>query len=262
MALGKAKRTAAGAAMYEAKAMKLSERFFIKGVFVILPSIKFEFRTSVQTMRVNMDITLEKAINNKNRFNPETSLLYLKEGNERFSSGKSLHRDLVKERNKWSESQNPVAVIVTCSDSRVAPEIIFDEPLGRLFVIRIAANIITDEVLGTIEFAFLNLNVGLLLILGHESCAAIESAVKGTKVIGNLTSIMQLLLPLSEKEKSNDQHFSTALNTAIEKNIHLQMKKVNDNSVILKSAVESNRFQIIGGNYNLHSGKVEFLINE
>lgn len=206
-----------------------------------------------------MDINLEKALNNQNRFEPETALKFLKEGNERFYLGKSLNRDLIQERNNWSESQNPYAVILTCSDSRVAPEIIFDEPLGRLFVIRIAGNVITDEILGTIEFAFLNLNVGLLLILGHESCAAIESIVSNKPAIGNIYNLVQIIIPAVEKIKNTELDSVATLNKAIEVNVQFQSEQVKLKSEILRTAIEQNKFSIVGGVYNLHNGMVELI---
>lgn len=206
-----------------------------------------------------MDVILDNAINNKDRFDPKTALKYLKEGNARFFSGKSLNRGLVTERNKWSESQNPYAVILTCSDSRVAPEIIFNEPIGRLFVIRIAGNVVTDEVLGTIEFAFLSLNVGLLLILGHESCAAIESVVSNKPAIGNISNLVQIINAAVEKIKSTELDFVATLNKAIEVNVQFQSEQAKIKSEILRTAIEQNKFSIVGGVYNLHSGMVELI---
>lgn len=206
-----------------------------------------------------MNEILIKAFQNKNRFTPESALKYLKEGNERFISGNSLKRNLIEERIKWSEGQDPFAVVLTCSDSRVVPEIIFNEPLGRLFVVRIAGNVITNEVLGTIEFAFLNLNVGLLLILGHESCAAIESILVNKPAIGNISSLVKIINPAVEKIKNTGLDSVAMLNKAIEANVQFQSEQVKTNSEIIRTAVEQDKFIIAGGVYNLHSGMVKLI---
>lgn len=136
--------------------------------------------------------------------NPNEALTRLKEGNERFVNGRSLHNhESAALRHQLVSGQHPFAIVLGCSDSRVPVEIIFDQGLGDLFVIRVAGNIVTDDVLGSIEYARIHLNSQLLVILGHESCGAVTAALEARKHASSDPHGVQAILKLIDPVLGN-----------------------------------------------------------
>lgn len=125
------------------------------------------------------------------------------DGNKRYVEGKFIHPNQSAERRmELSKDQNPFAVILSCSDSRVPPEIIFDQGIGDLFIIRVAGNIISNEVLGSIEYAVEHLDVGLVVVLGHERCGVVSAAVAGGEVHKHISSLVEAILPAVKTAES------------------------------------------------------------
>ena len=187
--------------------------------------------------------------------NPDESFQLLLKGNIRFTNKNSCATDQVRRINTLSE-QNPFAIVLCCSDSRVPPEIIFDKRIGDLFVIRIAGNVIDDNVLGSIEYAVENLETSLIIVMGHENCGAIKSAVNKVKINNHIQSILDIIEPSVEqaREQTGDFIFNVTIN-----NIKLMVEKIKSSLPVLSDHVKNGKLKIFGAYYSLNSGKVEFL---
>ena len=191
----------------------------------------------------------------------KSALKLLKEGNERYVENKMSLSDLTKEREKLTSTQKPYAIILSCSDSRVPPEIIFNESLGKLFVIRVAGNVLSGDEMGSIEYAAEHLHTRLLLILGHQSCGAVGAAAAGRLMDNHIDSIIVKILPAVDMVNKKDPSLKGKMDRIIKQNVLNQMKIIVDKSHVIKELVEKKRLLIEGGVYNLHTGKVEFFEN-
>ena len=183
----------------------------------------------------------------------------LDKGNKRYVEGKLGTKDFAKERQALAQSQHPYAIIVSCSDSRVPPELVFDETLGRLFVVRVAGTVMDPAVLGSIEYAAEHLGVGLLVVLGHERCGAVKATLEGGHVPANVAKIAEEIAPAAKVAKSKKLDATGTLDAAIHENVRLQMKRAADESTLIRELVEKKTLWIVGGVYDLDSGKVEWL---
>lgn len=187
------------------------------------------------------------------------ALNLLKQGNQRFVTGNLMHKDLMQERATLTKEQNPYAAILCCSDSRVPPELIFDESLGKLFIIRVAGNVIDPVTLGSIEYAILVLKVPLVLILGHDSCGVIKAALKGEKGIPFFIQalIRKARIP-AEQAKAKSIDFEEQLRIAVVKNVSLQMEDALKESEILADTVKAKQVLLLGAVYRFNNGSVEY----
>jgi carbonic anhydrase len=184
-------------------------------------------------------------------------LTQLTEGNKRFAESKLSHPNQSTGRIKeTAKGQNPFAVILTCSDSRVPPEIIFDQGLGDLFVIRSAGNLVDDIGLGSIEYAVEHLGVHLIVVLGHERCGAVEAAVKGGEAPGHIESLVKAIHPAVEEAKKEK---GDLLDNSVLANIRTIVGKLKSNEPILKELVSEKKVEIIGAHYDLDDGSVTII---
>jgi carbonic anhydrase len=189
---------------------------------------------------------------------PEQALARLREGNIRFAKHKEKHPDISYERRRSisREGQHPYAVILGCSDSRVPPELIFDEGLGDLFVIRDAGNVVDDEVLGSIEYAVEHLGVRLVVVLGHEKCGAVSAAVAGGEAPGHIKSVMKAIQPaVDETAGMPGDH----VHNCVLANARRVAKLIRESEPILKEAVDHKKIQVVAADYDLETFAVEFL---
>src|SRR2546429_9664868 len=189
---------------------------------------------------------------------PAEAIAKLKEGNGRYASGKLQHPGQTTERRaKLTKDQHPFAVIVSCSDSRVPPEIVFDQGLGDLFVVRVAGNVIDDHGLGSIEYAVDHLGARLIVVLGHQSCGAVKAAKETiaakSKAPGHIQSLVTAIQPAVEATAKSD------LGATVEANVKNVVQALRRSTPILKPKVDSGEVQIIGGYYSLDTGAVTFL---
>ncbi len=185
---------------------------------------------------------------------PAQALQLLIEGNQRFASDASTHLNRSQERRQeLKEKQEPFAVVLSCSDSRVASEIIFDQGLGDLFVVRIAGNVVGPLELNSIQYAALHLHSSLILVLGHENCGAVNAAINGE--IGDIPAISKLLIPAVKKTKNQGKD---RLENTVKENVRLVVEQLNK-SAGLKELVQKNKLSIVGGYYRLQDGRVELL---
>lgn len=178
----------------------------------------------------------------------------LKEGNQRFATDQSIHPDRAGERRlETAALQEPFAVIVGCSDSRVAPEIIFDQGIGDLFIVRVAGNVVGPLELDSIEYAALYLHSSLVVVLGHENCGAVNAVLKGTtKDIENVAALIEPAVKESQTQKGD------RLENAIKDNVKMVVKQLAETKV-LKRLIAEKKITVVGGYYNFHTGCVEFL---
>ncbi|KNY26530.1 carbonic anhydrase [Pseudobacteroides cellulosolvens] len=183
----------------------------------------------------------------------------LKEGNQRFQSNKILSDDISTSKRKdlVSNGQHPFAVVLTCSDSRVPPETLFDQGLGDIFVIRDAGNVIDPVELGSIEYGVEHLGSPLIVVLGHDNCGAVKAAVEGGEAEGNIKDIVEKIKPSLEKAKhtctGNDKLCEACENENI-KNSVAQIK----NDPIIKKLEKENKVKVVGAKYHLDTGVVSF----
>jgi carbonic anhydrase len=216
---------------------------------------------------------------------PADALSRLKEGNGRFTSGNLQHPDepaeerrymaansfenagviplgmtseqAAKRRAELIKSQHPFAIILSCSDSRVPPETVFDEGLGDLFIVRVAGNVLNDEGLGSIEYGVEVLGARLILVLGHQSCGAVDAAMKTIaakgKAPGHIQSLVTAIKPVVNSTPKGD------LDTMIKANVKHVVDALRSSTPILKARVDSGDVQVIGGYYTLDTGAVTFL---
>jgi carbonic anhydrase len=189
---------------------------------------------------------------------PAEAMSRLKEGNGRYTSGNLQHPGQTAERRtELAKSQHPFAIILSCSDSRVPPEIVFDEGLGDLFIVRVAGNVLNDEGLGSIEYAVDILGARLIVVLGHQSCGAVDAAMKTVaakgKAPGHIQSLVTAIKPVVDATPKGD------LDTMIKANVKHVVDAVRSSTPILKAKVDSGDVQVIGGYYALDTGAVTFL---
>ncbi len=186
--------------------------------------------------------------------NQEQVLQRLKEGNERFVSDK-LAGELSNEDRRIAlvAGQAPWAIILSCADSRVVPELAFDTGLGELFVLRVAGNIANTDTIASIEYAVAHLGTEVIVVLGHESCGAVGAALSGGDNGYNLNHLLAQIEPAKAQAESNE------VNTVVKKNAELSAKDLYERSSIIRNAVDSGKLKISSAFYNLGSGKVDFL---
>lgn len=194
---------------------------------------------------------------------PQKSLQFLKEGNLRFQNNLKANRNLLEQVNDTSDGQFPFATILSCIDSRVSAELVFDQGLGDIFSVRIAGNFINEDILGSMEFACKLAGTKLIVVLGHTSCGAVKGACDDAKM-GNLTTMLSKIKPavnaVSEpKEASlrNSKNLEFVDNVA-EKNVFLAMDNIRKQSPILKEMEDNNEIDIVGGMYDINTGAVTF----
>jgi carbonic anhydrase len=187
---------------------------------------------------------------------PDKALERLKDGNARFVADKPITNEVGEQRRKeLAKGQRPFAVILTCSDSRLAPEHIFDQGLGDIFVIRVAGNVTDPAIIGSIEYAVTELKSPLVVVLGHDECGAVKAALSGKKLPGDLGELIKLVDVGTDLPKDKNE----ALVTATKANIQHSATVLATKSDILKDFVASKRITIVTGIYSLESGKVNWL---
>lgn len=194
---------------------------------------------------------------------PQKSLQYLKEGNERFQNNLKANRNLLEQVNDTSEGQFPFATILSCIDSRVSAELVFDQGLGDIFSVRIAGNFINEDILGSMEFACKLAGTKLIVVLGHTSCGAIKGACDDAKM-GNLTNMLAKIKPAVDAVKTPEEKSSRNsgnldfVDAVSEKNVKLAIDKIRSLSPILKEMEDNNEIDIVGAMYDINSGAVSF----
>ena len=197
----------------------------------------------------------------ENILSPDAALDRLMKGNARYIEGVSKRHDFRHEREALSSGQNPFAAILSCADSRIAPEYCFDTARGDLFVCRVAGNFASDEIVASLEYAVQILNTPLIVVLGHDSCGAVDATIKsvkgGTTLPGHLPSLVAAIKPAVDAVQGQS---GDMLANAIRSNVMLNVDKLKSTAPILKSFADDKKIKIVGGVYELKSGRVALTV--
>ena len=192
---------------------------------------------------------------------PDLALEILKEGNERFVKNLKTNRNLLQQVNETSKGQFPFATILSCIDSRTSAELIFDQGLGDIFSIRIAGNILNEDILGSMEFATKVMGTKIIVVLGHTKCGAIVGACNHVEM-GNLTTLLNKIQPAiySEKETVENRNGSNEVfvKNVTELNVFLTIDRIKRESPIIAELEQQGAIKIIGGLYDVENGRVTF----
>ena len=194
---------------------------------------------------------------------PSQAIEILKQGNVRFTSGSTTSRDYQSQVSQTAGGQYPIAAVVSCIDSRIPTEIVFDQGIGDIFNARIAGNFVNEDILGSLEFACKVAGAKAIVVMGHTSCGAIKGACDKAE-LGNLTQMLEKIMPAVDAvETPEGTDRSSANNEFVDavaaKNVELTLVKIKENSPVLKEMIEANEIEIVGAMYDVASGKVSFL---
>jgi carbonic anhydrase len=196
----------------------------------------------------------------QNVLSPDASLELLQKGNQRYVEGISRRHDFKHEREVLVGGQNPYAGILSCADSRIAPEYAFDSGRGDLFVCRVAGNFANDDTIASLEYTVAMLGTPLILVLGHDSCGAVDATIKSLKdnttLPGHLPSLVSALAPAV---KAVAQQPGNPLDNAIRQNVIDTVAKLKAATPILSAAVEQRKLRVVGGIYRLRDGRVDMV---
>ena len=189
---------------------------------------------------------------------PAEALARLQAGNQRFVAGELLHpHQTAHRRAELANSQHPFAIVLGCADSRTSPEVVFDQGLGDIFVVRVAGNVLNDETVGSIEYAVEHLGARLIVVLGHQRCGAVKAAretlAAKAEAPGHVQSLVKALQPAVEATTGAD------VEATAKANVLNVVQALRDSAPILKEMVAKGSISVIGANYNLDTGAVEFL---
>jgi carbonic anhydrase len=197
----------------------------------------------------------------QNAITPAQALERLMQGNARYAANSPNERDFSAQRAARAEAQFPVAAVVSCSDSRVVPDLVFDQSPGDLFVVRLAGNIVDDDAYASLEFAVMVLKAPLIFIMGHSACGAVAAAIdvvkEGTKLPGHLPGLIAAIEPAVIA--AHARHPSDLLAAAIEENVKHGMTEMRKDSAIIAEAFDAKKINIAGGVYDIATGKVNLL---
>ncbi|HUU34376.1 MAG TPA: carbonic anhydrase family protein [Vicinamibacterales bacterium] len=192
---------------------------------------------------------------------PEKALAFLKEGNERFVNNLKANRDLLEQVNDTRDGQWPFAAILSCIDSRTSAELIFDQGLGDIFSIRLAGNVLSDAVLGSMEFACKLAGSRLLVVLGHTACGAIKGACDNVQ-LGNLSTLLNMIQPAVYFERTVAENRTSKNPDFVDRVAQIQVRRavegVIERSMVLRDMVEKGEIGLVGAMYDVGTGTVQF----
>jgi len=187
----------------------------------------------------------------------DQALAKLMAGNQRYVRHREQHPDESMARRKELESgQHPFAVILGCADSRVSPELLFDQGLGDLFVVRVAGNVVDDDIFGSIEYAVEHLGTKLIMVLGHEKCGAVSAAVEGGDAPGHLKALVAAIQPSVDATRSDP---GDRIHNCVVANVRRVAAQIRESEPVLKEALEKRGLKVIAADYALETGKVNLL---
>jgi len=197
------------------------------------------------------------------KISPEKALQLLKEGNARWRAGKQEHPNHDEERRRATarDGQNPLATVLTCSDSRVAPVVLFDVGIGDVYQVRVAGNVSGPDVVGSIAYAVYALGTPVVVVLGHTGCGAVEAALSGKVSDGSIVPLVDKLKPVVEQARKECPHCDTftQANHAAAINVRRVCKEIVRDSKVVRDAVAEGHTVVLGAMYDLDSGEVEWL---
>lgn len=197
------------------------------------------------------------------KMTPKSAKEELVNGNKRFVESQKVDRDLLKQVEQTSTGQFPFATILSCIDSRVSSELIFDQGIGDIFSVRIAGNFVNEDILGSMEFACKLAGTKLIVVLGHTSCGAVKGACDHAR-LGNLTTLINKIEPAVEAvTEPKDESLRNSsniefVNEVAEKNVYMTIDNIRNSSEVLKAMEDAGEIDIIGGMYDIKTGEVSF----
>ena len=199
----------------------------------------------------------------QDKMTPDKSLNELKLGNQRFVNKNQLNRDLLQQVKETSTGQYPFATILSCIDSRVSSELIFDQGIGDIFSVRIAGNFVNEDILGSMEFACKLAGTKLIVVLGHTACGAVKGACDHAR-LGNLTALINKIEPAVDAvNEPHDQSLRNSsniefVNRVAKKNVDMTISEIRSSSPVLNEMEKNGEIKILGGMYDISSGLVSF----
>ncbi len=214
-------------------------------------------------MEVNQSPLIEKvlSVDEQKKLTPDEVLKSLMDGNKRFASGNLTLRDHSKQIRDAVNGQYPKAIILSCIDSRVPVEDVFDKGIGDLFVARVAGNIVNEDILGSMEFSCKVSGAKLVLVIGHEYCGAIKGAIDNVE-LGNLTALLKKITPAvhacSQYQGEKTSKNPAFVDLVIRENVKLTVDKIRTQSAILNEMEKNGEIKIVGAYYDMDNGVVTF----
>ena len=188
---------------------------------------------------------------------PASALAALTRGNRRYVAGRPAHpHQSSRLRHNLVKGQHPFAAVLSCADSRVPPELVFDEGLGDLFVVRVAGNVVDDAITGSLEYAAEHLHVPLIVVLGHTNCGAVDATIRGGEPHTHIESLVNAIRPAVEQARTES---GSLLTNAVRDNVKLAVKQLRESQPILGKMLQDRKIEIVGAVYDLDKGTVEFL---
>jgi carbonic anhydrase len=201
--------------------------------------------------QAGLELAAPATVSAQSNMTPDAALQELVAGNQRFAANqlKSIEHDLTVLKERTVDKQEPFAAVLSCADSRVPVELIFDQTIGHIFVTRVAGNLVTPELIGSLEYGVAVLGVEVLMVLGHSACGAVKAAMKADAVPGQISSLYPHLRQAVEQSGGN-------VDKAIEANAKIQADLLRTSSPVIRDAVKAGKLKVVSGVYDLASGKV------
>ena len=213
--------------------------------------------TSAIVAALTLLIVFSPAQNTEEKITAASVLAELKSGNEHHVAHRYQHpHESLERRRELLSGQHPHAEILSCSDSRVPPELIFDQGLGDLFIVRVAGNVATDTEIGSLEYGAEHLHIPLLVVLGHESCGAVTAAVQGGPPEGHIAALVTLIAPAVDKTRGTS---GDPVANAVRMNVDMVVKQLRSSTPILSELVAHGKLKIVGAVYSIETGSVTWL---
>jgi len=235
----------------------------MKKIFIValLPFL-FSFSTYAKSENKNTKTSSAESVDESKITSPDEALAALTEGNQRFVSKKALKQDFNEQVQNTKSDQHPFAAVISCLDSRVPPEIVFDQGFGDIFVGRVAGNVVNPDLLGSLEFATKVKGSKLIMVLGHTSCGAVAGACGDVK-LGSLTQLLDKIKPSVDKVKSTNKKFDPKSMKNVDEvaiaNVQFQADRITKESSIIADLVKEGKVKVVGAMYNLETGKVSVI---
>jgi len=223
----------------------LSRRALLRGGAVL---------TGAALAGLGMEIGLPRPAHAQSQMTPDAALQAMMDGNKRFTQGQlnSFNEDLKELKDKTAESQSPFAAVLSCADSRVPVELVFDQSIGHLFVCRVAGNIATADLIASLEYGVAVLGAKAMMVLGHANCGAVDATIKAKAVPGQISTLYRSIRPAVDQAGSN-------LEAAIKANAKIQAGLLRSSSPVLAEQIKANQLKIVAAYYDLASGAVTLL---
>lgn len=201
--------------------------------------------------RAGIDLASPQQLHAQTNLSPDAALHELLVGNRRFAENRltSIEHDLIVLKEHTVEKQEPFAAVLACADSRVPVELVFDQTIGHIFVTRVAGNVVTPEIIATLEYGVVVLGIKVLLVVGHRNCGAVKAAMKADTVPGQISVLYQHLQPAIEQSGGN-------VDKAIETNARFQAELLRTSSTVIRDAAKAGKLKVEAGVYDLLTGKV------